>query len=227
MKDNGLGPHNQHVACVLSCVTCRGQALLDPDVLQSLPGWGEYIMLKGHPKMDAAISKSLELFYSDFLNANSWELRKDGVPYYLLDDLSADELKVAENELIKAAGIYDSWPILGLAHIKSTASLAKLYELLTQGRGEIRIHLAYAIYTICRDKSMIDIAVDETQSLAEQMPQSEYKLIDVMKLLPAFDDERMHHILADLCNADCYLIAYNAARALGRPTDDIVTKFLL
>jgi hypothetical protein len=61
----------------------------------------------------------LERFKKDFLMANSWPQRKDGVPLDLLDALSPEELKKAERMLIEALGHRDSWPIRGLGHIKS------------------------------------------------------------------------------------------------------------
>ncbi len=56
------------------------------------------------------------------MGANTWAQRKDGVPLDLLDKLSVDELKTAEVELTKSANLGDTWPILGLGHIKSTPS---------------------------------------------------------------------------------------------------------
>jgi len=99
--------------------------------------------------MDVQHSKNLEHFYSEFLNANTWAQRKDGVPLELLNKLSTEELKIAESELIRVVSINDPWPILGLGHIKSSASLSKLYALLAKGSGYIRTILAYAIFSIC------------------------------------------------------------------------------
>jgi hypothetical protein len=175
--------------------------------------------------VDTQLSKNLKLFYSEFLNANTWAQRKDGVPLELLDNLSVEELKIAESELINIVSINDSWPILGLGHIKSSASLPKLYELLANGSNHILIILAHAIFSICRDEKMIEIAIQETNQLVKKLPKTEFELIDVIFWLPDFLDERIGRILSDLCDNSSYLIAYNAARALGRSTEDIVRKF--
>ncbi len=174
--------------------------------------------------MDVQHSASLTRFYSDFLDAKTWAQRKDGVPLELLDNLSAEELKIAEMELISVVSIHDYWPIRGLGHIKSSASLPKLYELLSQGNDNIRVFLAHAIFLICQDAEMLEIVINETRSLAEKLPKSEYYLIDIINLLPDFNDNRTNQTLLDFCDSDHYLIAYNAARVLGHSTDDIVSK---
>ena len=47
------------------------------------------------------MTDNLDIFRKEFLGANSWAQRKDGVPLDLLDNLSIEELKVAESELIR------------------------------------------------------------------------------------------------------------------------------
>ena len=175
--------------------------------------------------MDDQLSKNLELFYSEFLNANTWAQRKDGIPLDLIDNLSVEELKIAEDELIRVVSTNDSWPIIGLGHIKSSASLPKLYNLLTDGKGDIRIILAHAIFSICRDEKMIEIAISEINTLAKELPNTQYAMIDIIYLLSDFHDEKIRKILLDFCNSNCYLVAYNAARALGHSTENIVKKF--
>lgn len=175
--------------------------------------------------MSAQLSKNLEVFYSEFLNANTWAQRKEGVPLDLLDNLLIEELKIAESELIKVVGLNDSWPIQGLGHIKSSAALPKLYKLLTNSSGSIRIFLAHAIFSICHDEKMIEITVRETKLLAKKLPDTQYELIDIIYLLPDFHNEKTGEILLDFYKGNCYLVAYNAARALGKSTEDIVRKF--
>ena len=120
---------------------------------------------------------NLKIFRNEFLNANTWAQRKDGVPLYLLDKLSAEELKTAENELIKAADPGDTWPIIGLGHIKSKNSLPVLYKLLPKSGKYFRITVACSIYKICQDRSMIDIVLKETPELT-----SLYEIIDIIYL---------------------------------------------
>lgn len=79
--------------------------------------------------------KNIDRFRKDFLGANTWAQRKDGVPIDLLDKLTRDELKIAETELMQALSLRDHWPIIGLGHIQSKAALPKLYELLHNSNG--------------------------------------------------------------------------------------------
>lgn len=170
-------------------------------------------------------SNNLTQFYSEFLNADTWAQRKDGVPLDLLDNLTSEELQIAEDELIRKIGSGDSWPIMGLAHIKSTKSLPRLYEVLEREHGSIRIYLAHAIYSVCKDKKMVNIVLKEVRLLEKALPKSQYTLIDVIWLLPNFNDKRIEKTLVDFCDSSCYLVAYNAANALGKPTKMIIEKF--
>lgn len=52
-------------------------------------------------------SNKLEIFRKEFLNANSWSQRKGGVPLDLLDNLTNQELEIAENELIENLDLKD------------------------------------------------------------------------------------------------------------------------
>ena len=56
-----------------------------------------------------SVNDNLEIFRREFLNANTGLREKEGVPIELLDKLTADELKIAEEELIKSAR---TWEIL-------------------------------------------------------------------------------------------------------------------
>lgn len=166
------------------------------------------------------MTNNLEIFRNEFLNANTWAQRKDGVPLYLLDKLSDEELKTAETELIKAVNPGDTWMIIGLGHIKSKDSLPVLYKLLPKTRKNIKVTIACSIYKICQDRNMIDIILEETPRII-----SSIDLIDILYLLPDIKDKRVTEMLNNFRNHKEYLIAYNAARALGLPTDEVVTKF--
>ena len=166
------------------------------------------------------MSSGLEIFREDFLNANTWPQRKDGVPLDLLDYLNTDELIVAENELIATADTKDDWPIKGLGHIKSKKSLNKLHELLKRSSKLMKVTIAAAIYEISGDDNMINIVLTETQKIS-----NEFALIDVMYTLAKFQDPRVKSLLNDYRNHNKYLVAYNATQALGLPTEPVVDKF--
>lgn len=58
------------------------------------------------------MTNNLDIFRKEFLEANSWSQRKDGVPLDLLDNLTDEEQKTAEIELIKVVSLRDNWPII-------------------------------------------------------------------------------------------------------------------
>ncbi|MEP6795275.1 MAG: hypothetical protein ABJB16_13175 [Saprospiraceae bacterium] len=163
---------------------------------------------------------NLELFRKEYLQANTWAQRKDGAPLYLLDKLSTEELKSAEIEMIQSLSPGDTWPIIGLGHIKSKDALPKLYKLLDKGEKKIKVTIAHSIFQICQDQKMIDIVLEETTKTTHWSD-----LIDILYLLPAFQDERVMTMLNDFRHHKEYLVAYNATRALGLPTDEVVEKF--
>lgn len=166
------------------------------------------------------MTNNLDIFRKEFLGANTWAQRKDGVPLDLLDNLSAEELKVAETELIKAASLRDDWPIVGLGHIKSKDALPSLTKLLSQRKGAMRVKIAHSIFQISQDDEMRKVVLDT-------MPQitGEFELIDVLYYLPFFKDDRITDLLHSYRNDKKYLVAYNATRYLGLPTDPVVEKF--
>jgi hypothetical protein len=166
------------------------------------------------------MTNNLALFKKDFLDADSWEQRREGVPLDLLDNLTSDELKTAEIELINAAGLRDNWPIIGLGHIKSQLALPKLYDLLVQSEDSMRIFMAHSIFKICEDNKMIDIVLETLPKIT-----NEYELIEVFYYLPNFKNDKITELHHSYRNHHIYLVAYNATQALGLPTKEVVEKF--
>lgn len=166
------------------------------------------------------MTRNLALFRSEFLEANSWEQRKDGTPLYLLDNLSDEEREVAEEMMIKAVGLHDHWPIVGLGHIQSKDALPGLYKLLEKSERVMRVIIAQAIFQIKHDNSMIDIVLDTMPTITK-----EEELIDVLYYLPKFNDQRITDLHHTYRNHEEYLVAYNATRYLGLSTDEVVEKY--
>ncbi len=168
------------------------------------------------------MTNNIQIFRQEFLGANTWAQRKDGVPLYLLDKLSPSELKTAEDELIQALNPGDTWPVLGLGHTRCTRALPKLYNLLHKTNKGFKITVAHAIFMICKDPEMIAIVLEELPKTSNQ-----YELIEVLYLLPAFNDEKITAVLNNYREHKEYLVAYNATRALSLPTDEVVKKALI
>ena len=154
------------------------------------------------------------------MEANTWAQRKDGVPLDLLDNLSAEELIVAEAGLIKAASLNDSWPIIGLGHIKSKDSLPTLYKLLEKSERAMKVTIAHSIFQISKDEKMKNIVLDTMPEIT-----NEFELIDILYYLPDFKDKRITDLHHTYRNHKDYLVAYNATRYLGLPVGEVVKRF--
>ncbi|HRO68938.1 MAG TPA: hypothetical protein PK951_01125 [Chitinophagaceae bacterium] len=166
------------------------------------------------------MANNFDIFKKEFLEANTWEQRKDGVPLYLLDRLTKEELKSAEAELIKAASHLDEWPIVGLGHIKSKHAVPTLLKLLSRSKGAMKVIIAHSIFQISQDEKMKEIVLETVPQIT-----GEHELIDVLFYLPLFKDNRITDLLSSYTNHPKYLVAYNATRYLGLPTDEVVAKF--
>jgi len=156
------------------------------------------------------MSKEFQAFYKGFMKADTWAVRKEGVPLELLDKLTNDEKIMAEQILIENANVGDSWQIIGLGYLKSEKSLIKLYRLLSKAKKEMKVIIAHSIYQICEDPKMIEIALTETKKLKNW-----YEIIDILYMLPDFNDEKVNKMLVEFCSHKEYLVSYNAKRALG------------
>jgi hypothetical protein len=84
----------------------------------------------------------------------------------------------------------------------------------------MKVTIAHSIFQICQDPKMVDIVLKEMPRITSQ-----YELIDLLHMLPSFKDERVAALLNSFRDHEEYLVAYNATRALGLPTDDVVKQF--
>ncbi len=166
------------------------------------------------------MTNNLDIFRKEYLEANTWTQRKDGVPLDLLDNLSNEELKVAEVELIKTASLRDNWPIVGLGYIKSKDSIPTLFNLLEKSKGAMKVTIAHSIFQITHDDKMKDVVLETMPKIT-----NEFELIDVLYYLPDFKVKRITDLHHTYRNHKDYLVAYNATRYLGLPTEEVVEKF--
>ncbi len=165
------------------------------------------------------MKNNLEIFRKEFLEANTWAQRKDGIPLDLLENLTDEELKIAETELIKVVSLKDDWPIIGLGHIKSKDALPILYDLLKKSKRSMKVTIAHSIFQICQDRKMIDIVLETMPRITNQ-----FELIDVLYYMPDFKDNRVTELHNSYRNHKEYLVAYNATQSLGLPTKEVVKK---
>ena len=114
----------------------------------------------------------------------------------------------------------DDWPILGLAHLRSRRALGRLKELLGKSEGGMKVKIAAAIYQISGDPGMAALALQTTDAITNT-----HTLIDILYLLPAFNDSRVQARLQSYRLHPEYLVAYNATRALGLPMEEVVQRF--
>ncbi|MCC6372747.1 MAG: hypothetical protein IT236_17215 [Bacteroidia bacterium] len=121
---------------------------------------------------------------------------------------------------MKAAILLDNWPIIGLGHIKSKEALPILYDLLEKSKGAMKVIIAHSIFQIVQDEKMKDIVLETMPKIT-----GEFELIDVLYYLPDFKDQRITDLHHSYRNHEKYLVAYNATRYLGLPTDQVVQKF--
>ncbi|NAY91101.1 hypothetical protein GTQ34_04140 [Muricauda sp. JGD-17] len=158
-----------------------------------------------------SMSDNLKIFRDEYLNANSWGQRKNGVPLDLLDNLSNEELEVAEKELIEKLSLKDDWPIHGLGHIKSQKALPKLYNLLQKSKKGMKVSIAHSIFQISKDEEMINVILTEMPKLKHWS-----EIIHKLYLLPTFKDEKIDALLNSYREHKDYLVAYNATQAMGQ-----------
>ena len=162
-------------------------------------------------------SQAYNIFEWDFLNANSWEQRKDGVPLNLLDALDASDKKLAEDALIEKLSLRDDWPARGLGHIRSQKSLPKLRELFPHANGTMRAAIALAIWQIARDKNMRDelINLSISEYTDDDKSSKTFTMIDVIHCLAHLPYPEVVERLEKLKTSANSFIAYNANYALG------------
>ena len=129
-------------------------------------------------------------------------------------------MKIAEDRLIELLSEGDSWPALGLGHLRSAKALPALYALLDKCQEAMVVFIAYSIYQINQDAQMIDKVLKELPKIT-----SEYALVDIQYYLGLFNEPPIKAELRKYRNDHRYLVAYNAARALGESTDDVVQEF--
>lgn len=164
------------------------------------------------------MSDAYQNFVDGYLNATSWPERKDGPPTELLDALNEEERDKAGEQLITRLSSWrDDWPIIGLGHLRSTASLHHLKSLLRRAVGSSKAYIATSIWKIDGDDEMIDIVIrcSRRSLLSRLNPFYPFSQIDIIYCLAEFDSPKALSRLEELqFDRDC-LVSYNATRAVS------------
>jgi hypothetical protein len=168
------------------------------------------------------MSKTLDYARESIINVHS-NIRRDGPPLYLLDELTEKDKKRIENDLINAMDLSDYFPIEALGYLKSIKSIPKLYDLLYQANGPIIVHIASAIYNICADATMASVALKEVNNIQKESDIS--NLLIAINVISSISDVNIKKKLVELSDSKNYFVACNATRALGRSTDVVIKRF--
>jgi hypothetical protein len=148
-----------------------------------------------------------------FLPPQTFEHRKDGPAFGLIDMMTSEEKLLFEEKLIKRLdnGDNDIWISEGLAYLKSEKALPALYKLLSKTDSKpSRITIESSIFQICKDPAMIDAALEDGSHVKDK-----YSLISVFYNLALFRDRRVNDFVRQYFNDPDYLVSYNAKRAIG------------
>ena len=158
------------------------------------------------------MSHAWSRFESELLNANSWAMRKDGLPSDLLDALSADERAKAATILKDRLDGRDDWPVRAMAHLRIFDSVPRLRELLQSVREPgMRAVIATSIFELMGDTTMEKVVTE----VAEDRSLFWGIRIDAVHCLSRFKSKSSATTLATLRNDPEYLVAYNAKIAAG------------
>lgn len=162
-------------------------------------------------------SHAYTCFEIDFLEANSWRQRKEGVPLNLLDALGADERAMAEAALLQRLSPRDDWPALGLGHLRSQKALVPLRTLLPESAGAVRAASALAIWQISRDPAMCDVLIrlSHEEYTEDDNSPKRFVLQEVMYCLARLPYPAAVARLEELGRSRNFSIVYTANRALN------------
>jgi hypothetical protein len=155
-------------------------------------------------------------FVEQYLEAKSWPERKDGPPVELLDKLTPAERERAEGELISRLDTWDSWPAVGLGHMRSQKAAPNLYALLARARGTVKAEVATALWKICGDEEMLRVVLDLSgRSWLQRLnPLDEFRMLDIIHCLAQFPQPEAGARLEELKSDRDKWVAHNAECAL-------------
>ena len=148
------------------------------------------------------VKDNLNIFRQYFIQADTWEKRRDGIPLDLLDNLSESEKAIAEKELIQSLNKEDWWPIVGLAHLQSQDAVEDMKLLLTESDGLIRIMIANTLYTITKKLDWLPIVIETIPKI-----NYEYDIEKMLIFMPAYNDVRIRKFIKTYASHSNKLIA--------------------
>lgn len=160
-----------------------------------------------------------QAFVQDFLQANDWAQRRDGVPLDLLDALHNDDLERAEDAMLKRLSeCNDDWPVIGLGHIKSKRAVEPLLDQLESAARVRAAAIGAALWKITgKDRFVEPVLKASKDAYQDNDRQAQsYDMLEIIVSLAAFPHTAVTERLEQLLKSKNSLIAYNAKEALQR-----------
>jgi len=152
--------------------------------------------------------------YAKIIPPLDYQHRNGVTTHHLIDQLSDDEKKEVEKKLIENVTIIprgvDDLIVDNLVHLKAKESVPALRSMLDKVEDHDKIMIAWAIYAIDQDNSMVQIAINSIRNI-----QNPYTLLHLFSYLAKFklpetDEELRKHL-----THKNEFVRYNASRYLG------------
>jgi len=152
--------------------------------------------------------------YAKIIPPLDYQHRNGVTTHHLIDQLPGEEKKEIEKKLIENVTIIprgvDDLIVDNLVHLKSKESVSALRSMLDKVEDHDKIMIAWAIYAIDQDNSMIQIAINSIRNI-----QSPYTLLHLLSYLGKFKHPDADEELRKYLTHKNDLVSYNARRYLG------------
>ena len=177
-------------------------------------------------------------FEAEFLGPITTVMLHDGVSCRILDELSREDRVRAVQALQKRLEEHDRpgsrgpdyRAVVGLGHLAALGepmpegTVPLLRAALPRTRGELRAEVAFAIWELTKDETMLDVvlALTRTSALGARLAAmfdryaTDYDLVQAIHVLARFPQRAARRRLEELTLDPRSGIRYNAEFALGR-----------
>ncbi len=142
---------------------------------------------------------------------------------HIIDSLNSEDKDLVEKGLIDLLdeNPWDTFIVETLAYMKSVQSIPVLRRLLERCKhGFDKLSIAASIYEICKDKAMIDIAIEEFERFEKRI--GIFRKENIMAsfyYLSKFQNEKTNNLISKYLDHKNYLVSYNAKRFFVKNLD--------